>query len=79
MEENKKQPQTYIGIGSQENGSLEFDLIAFREKGQQVRYLSITFSGNNPKTGESQESFINIDEEAFNTVKDFFRQLEWNS
>jgi hypothetical protein len=45
-----------------------------------MRYLSFTFSGINPKTGQMQSAFLNIDnEEAFNTIREFFNQLEWNS
>lgn len=71
---------TYLCIGNEENGQLEIDLIQFREKNVSMRYLSFTFSGVNPKTGQIQSAFINIDnEEAFKTIKNFFNQLDWNS
>lgn len=84
MEQEKDKPkkdiQTYIAIGEQESSLLEIDLVTFREKNQSMRYLSFNFSGINQKTGEAQESFVNIDsEEAFNQLKNFFIQLEWNS
>lgn len=86
-EENKNQsentpvfPSTYLCIGNEQDGQLEVDLIQFREKNVSMRYLSFTFSGVNPKTGQLQSAFINIDnEEAFNTIKEFFLQLNWNS
>lgn len=77
---NIAEPSTYLCIGEQQNGQLEIDLIQFREKNVSMRYLSFTFSGINPKTGEIQSSFINIDnEEAFDVIKNFFKQLDWNS
>jgi hypothetical protein len=84
MNENKinkeKLPSTYICIGNEQDGQLEIDLVQFREKNVSMRYLSFTFSGLNPKTGQLQSAFINIDnEEAFETIKDFFSQLDWNS
>ena len=75
-----KLPSTYICIGNENDGQLEVDLVQFREKNVSMRYLSFTFSGVNPKTGQLQSAFINIDnEEAFNTIREFFLQLDWNS
>jgi hypothetical protein len=74
------EPLTYICIGNENDGQLEVDLVQFREKNVSMRYLSFTFSGINPKTGQLQSAFINIDnEEAFETIKTFFNQLDWNS
>lgn len=83
-EENPDQkengPSTYLCIGNEQDGQLEIDLIQFREKNVSMRYLSFTFSGINPKTGQIQSAFINIDNEvAFDTIKNFFNQLDWNS
>ncbi len=76
----KKVVQTYLAIGEPETSMLEVDLVTFREKNQEMRYLGLAFTGNNPKTNEPQEAFINIDnEEAFLIIKNFFAQLEWNS
>lgn len=73
-------PSTYLKIGNEQDGQLEVDLVQFREKNVSMRYLSFTFSGINPKTGQLQSAFINIDnEEAFDIIKSFFIQLEWNS
>lgn len=77
---SKKSVQTYLAIGDPESSMLEVDLVTFREKNQEMRYLGLSFTGNNPKTNEPQEAFINIDnEEAFIIIKKFFAQLEWNS
>jgi hypothetical protein len=73
-------PSTYICIGNENDGQLEVDLVQFREKNVSMRYLSFTFSGVNPKTGQLQSAFINIDnEEAFKTIREFFLQLDWKS
>ena len=80
MNKEDNEPSTYLCIGDQQNGQLEIDLIQFREKNVSMRYLSFTFSGINPKTGQIQSAFINIDnEEAFDVIKNFFSQLDWNS
>lgn len=80
VQNNYEGPSTYLCIGNEESGQLEVDLIQFREKNISMRYLSFTFSGINPKTGQIQSAFINIDnEEAFLTIKNFFKQLDWNS
>ena len=74
------EPSTYLCIGNENDGQLEIDLVQFREKNVSMRYLSLTFSGINHKTGQMQSAFINIDnEEAFETIKNFFNQLDWNS
>ena len=83
-DENSEQkdigPSTYLCIGNEQDGQLEIDLIQFREKNVSMRYLSFTYSGINPKTGQIQSAFINIDNEvAFDTIKNFFNQLDWNS
>lgn len=74
-----KEVPTYIKVGSEE-ASLEFDLITFREKGQEARYLSVSFAGIDitKEPPVAQEAFVNIDEEGFKKIKKFFEQLEWN-
>lgn len=77
---DKEEPSTYLCIGNENDGQLEIDLIQFREKNVSMRYLSFTFSGINPKNGQIQNAFINVDnKEAFETIKKFFSQLDWNS
>lgn len=76
--EKTKTVPTYIKVGD-ENASLEFDLITFRQKGEEERYLSIAFSGYDitKEPPVKQDSFVNIGEEDFKTIKKFFEQLEW--
>lgn len=78
LKENHK--TTYIVIGSEETGLLEIDLVTFRQKNDEMRYLSIVFKGIDTRTGQEQDAFINIDnEDAFKELKKFFAQLDWNS
>lgn len=69
---------TYLKVGD-ETSSLEFDLVTFRQKGKEERYLSISFLGYNvnKEPVENQEAFINIGEEDFNKIKTFFFNLDW--
>ena len=65
--------QTYLNLNREDGSKLEVDLITFREKGQQVKYLAITFTDANQNSAS-----ISLDQESFNTLKTFFRQLDWN-
>lgn len=69
---------TYLKVGD-ETSSLEFDLVTFRQKGKEERYLSVSFYGFNinKEPVETQEAFINIGEEEFAKIKSFFSNLEW--
>lgn len=79
MEEGlqKKGPVTYISLNTSEGVNFEVDLVTFREKGEQTKYLSIGFMD------ETQSPpFIfsrSLDQESFNTLKNFFSQLDWNN
>lgn len=68
-------PQTYFSMGSQETGSIEIDLVSFRQKNQEAKYLTIVIK--NPGQNDEQ-SFAIDNEEAFNALKSFFKQLSWN-
>lgn len=73
--------KTYLCLGDPQNatsGTLELDLVVFREKGEQTRYLTITF-GQKDQDGESSAVSINLNEESFNAMRDYFKNLEWNS
>jgi len=60
------------------SGILEIDLISFRERGQESRYLSINTTGSN-QTGEQSDTTISIDnEDDFNRLKMFISKLNWN-
>ena len=78
VSETLKQVPTYIAVGN-ENASIEFDLVTFRQKGEEARYLAVSFTGlditKDPPI--EQEAFINLGEEDFKKIKSFFEQLEW--
>lgn len=75
--------KTYIRLETknpegQVSGVLEIDLISFRERGQESRYLSINTVGAGQDGGQS-DTTISIDNEAdFNRFKDFISKLNWN-
>lgn len=75
--------KTYIKLETknsqgQLSGVLEIDLISFREKGQESRYLSINTLGSD-SIGESSNTIISIDNELdFNRFKKFISELNWN-
>lgn len=72
--------KTYLNIGTPETGMLEIDLISFRQKNEEARYLSLSFTGMQKSGEESEPVIFAIDnEEAFLTLKNFFIQLSWNS
>ena len=64
---------TYICLNSEDNTKLEIDLITFREKGQQVKYLSVSFTDKNNNVAS-----LSLNQESFDTIKLFFKQLDWN-
>lgn len=73
--------KTYLSLGDPANpksGMLELDLVVFREKGEQTRYLSVTFS---QKDGDNEPASvsINLNEESFNSIREYFKNLDWNS
>jgi competence transcription factor ComK len=75
-----KECQTYFSFGDEESGCLDIDLITFREKGVETRYLSLMFSGLDVRQNPPvlQEAFLNIgSKEDFERIKAFFTQLEW--
>ncbi len=75
---------TYISIKiKDEDGNitsiLEFDLMSFREKGEEKRFLSANSFGFNPENNEAARAIVNIDnKDDFDKLKNFFEQLEWN-
>ena len=66
---NSAESPTYLKVGD-ETSSLEFDLVTFRQKGKEERYLAISFMGYNvnKEPVEVQEAFINVGEEDFNKI-----------
>lgn len=65
--------QTYICLNSEDKSKFEVDLITYREKGQQVKYLSVSFTDANENTAS-----LSLNEESFDNIKLFFKQLDWN-
>ena len=73
--------KTYIALGdatNPESGKLELDLIVFREKGEQTRYLNVSFTQKD-EGGQPSTVAISLNEESFNSIREFFKDLEWNS
>jgi hypothetical protein len=73
--------KTYLCLGSPENpeaGLLELDLVVFREKGEQTRYLNLSFAQPD-ENGVMKSVSVNLNEESFNNIREFFKQLDWNS
>ena len=74
---------TYIRLETknpdgQVSGVLEIDLISFRERGQESRYLSINAVGAG-QDGNQSDTTISIDNEAdFRRFKEFVSKLNWN-
>ena len=72
--------KTYLNIGSPETGMLEIDLVSFRQKNEEARYLSLSLLNPSESGEQSKPAVFAIDnEEAFMVLKKFFEQLEWNS
>ncbi len=75
--------KTYIRLETKNSdgelsGVLEIDLISFRERGQESRYLSINAIGAG-SSGEQSDTTLSIDNEAdFNRFKKFISELNWN-
>lgn len=74
--DKSKDQETYCNIGSPETGSIEIDLVTFRQKNQESKFLTISIK--NPDDVKDN-SFAIDNEEAFNILKNFFAQLTWNS
>lgn len=63
---------------SQVSGIIEVDLISFREKGQESRFLQVHVSGADAD-GNANTTAVSIGNEAdFNKFKKFISQLNWN-
>ena len=71
--------QTYFNMGTQETGSIEIDLVSFRQKNMEAKYLTISIQNPGESGEQSKLNTFAIDnEEAFNSLKKFFEQLIWN-
>lgn len=71
--------ETYMRIGTQEHGYVDFDLMSHREKGQEVRYLNIQVQGFSvTDRGKVNHTYMAItSKEEFEAVKSFFSTLQW--
>lgn len=69
---------TYLSMGSEEYGFLEIDLVTFREKGKEERYLSIGVNGFNEHSEIVNNVYCAIrNKEEFEQIKQFFANLTW--
>lgn len=77
-----QQPQTYCLIGNQEEGYIEFDLVSFRQKGEERRYAHINLVGFVDTEGGAEETsraYVNLsNREDFEKFKQFISSLNWN-
>jgi len=77
--------KTYIEIVASKDESgqpmsvLEVDLIISREKGKENRRLAMNFMELDVKSKQIVEKSVNIDQESFRELKEFFSNLDWNS
>lgn len=62
----------------QVSGILEIDLISFRERGMESRYLSINAVGSGQDGNQSQTTIAIQSEEDFKRFKAFISRLNWN-
>lgn len=62
----------------QVSGVLDIDLISFRERGQESRYLSISAFGADQEGQQSEARIYINNEEDFNRFKKFISNLNWN-
>lgn len=72
--------ETYYKYQDKDGSSFEADLVTFREKGRETRYLSLALKGfdMNQDPPSPQQSFLSIgSREAFDKMKSFFSQLSW--
>jgi len=60
------------------SGVLDIDLISFRERGQESRYLSINSFGADREGNQSEARIYINNEEDFNRLKEFISNLNWN-
>jgi hypothetical protein len=67
-----KDSNTYVNLKTADGISLEIDLVSFRQKGEQVKFLSISILKE-----EKESEQINLDEQGFLRLKEFFSSLSW--
>ena len=74
-----REASTYLSIGTERNGNVEFDLMSHREKGQEVRYLNIQVQGFSlDEKGKVNHTYMSIaSKEDFEKIKSFFSTIKW--
>lgn len=60
------------------SGILEIDLVSFRVKGEESRYLSINTTGASENGDQSIATLSITNETDFNRFKEFISKLNWN-
>lgn len=69
---------TYLRLEEKGFGSIEFDLISFREKGREERYLNIIVDGVDAEDFTSSKAILNIgSKQSFENLKKFISNLNW--
>ena len=82
LESYKKYEDTFFELQNSVNHSLSFDLVSYRQKGVEKRYLNVKIKGRaiDNNEGNDVECFINISsKEQFDDLKDFFSNLDWEA
>jgi hypothetical protein len=83
VEENIENTNTYMKLETknpdgQVSGVLEIDLISFRERGKESRYLSVNLIGMGQDGAQSDTTISIGNEQDFNKFKEFIANLNWN-
>jgi hypothetical protein len=83
VEENVENTNTYMKLETknpdgQVSGVLEIDLISFRERGKESRYLSVNLIGMGQDGAQSDTTISIGNEQDFNKFKEFIANLNWN-
>lgn len=76
-EKNNFNQQTYMCLAGEDGVNFEVDLVTFREKGQQTKFLAVNFV-DTTKAPPNILLTKSFDENSFNEIKKFFKQLDWN-
>ncbi len=80
LEQSVENNKTYFSYKSPDGSLLEIDLVTFREKGSETRYLSFATIGIPTQVAEGQPTkvMLSIDtREDFESIKQFFSELNW--
>lgn len=83
VEESTPNTSTYMKLETknpdgQVSGVLEIDLISFRERGRESRYLSVNLIGMGQDGNQSDTTISIGNEQDFNKFKQFIANLNWN-